>query len=44
MSSARISNQSLQWTRPLLDELFDEVRQAVERFGDEDIERQGRRP
>lgn len=40
MSSARISNQSLQWTRPLLDELFDEVRQAVERFGDEDIERQ----
>ncbi len=41
MSSDRISNQSLQWTRPLLDELFEEVRQAVERFGDEEIEHQG---
>ncbi len=40
MSNSHISNQSLQWTRPLLDELFEEVRQAVERFGDEDRERQ----
>ncbi|MEN1728195.1 MAG: Hpt domain-containing protein, partial [Pseudomonadota bacterium] len=40
MSNSHISNQSLQWTRPLLDELFEDVRQAVERFGDEDRERQ----
>jgi chemosensory pili system protein ChpA (sensor histidine kinase/response regulator) len=39
MSSARLSNQSLQWTRPLLDELCEEVRRAVEQFGDEDQER-----
>ena len=38
MSSPRLSNQSLQWTRPLLDELCDEVRLSVERFGDEDID------
>jgi chemosensory pili system protein ChpA (sensor histidine kinase/response regulator) len=40
MSTTHLSNQSLQWTRPLLDELCEEVRQAVERYGDEDIERQ----
>jgi chemosensory pili system protein ChpA (sensor histidine kinase/response regulator) len=40
MTSSHISKQSLQWTRPLLDELFEEVRQAIERFGDEDRERQ----
>jgi len=39
MSSSHISNQSLQWTRPLLDELFEDVRQAVERFGDSERER-----
>ncbi|MCC5864854.1 MAG: Hpt domain-containing protein [Wenzhouxiangella sp.] len=38
MSSPRLSNQSLQWTRPLLDELCDEVRLSVERFGDEEID------
>ncbi len=38
MSSTRSKNQSLQWTRPLLDELCDEVRMAVERFGDEDVD------
>jgi chemosensory pili system protein ChpA (sensor histidine kinase/response regulator) len=40
MSGTHLSHQSLQWTRPLLDELCEEVRQAVERFGDEDRERQ----
>ena len=40
MSITQISNQSLQWTRPLLDELFEDVRQAVEQFGDEERERQ----
>ena len=40
MSSSHISNQSLQWTRPLLDELFEDVRQAVEQFGDDERERQ----
>ena len=40
MSSTHISNQSLQWTRPLLDELFEDVRQGIERFGDEEQERQ----
>ncbi len=34
-----MTSQSLQWTRPLLDELFEEVRQAVEKRGDEDAER-----
>ncbi len=38
MSSTRLSNQSLQWTRPLLDELCDEVRLAVERFGDDEVD------
>jgi hypothetical protein len=40
MSGTHLSHQSLQWTRPLLDELCEEVRQAVERFGDEERERQ----
>ncbi len=40
MSSSHLSNQSLQWTRPLLDELCEQVRHAVEHFGDEDTERQ----
>ncbi|MFU8830845.1 MAG: Hpt domain-containing protein [Wenzhouxiangella sp.] len=39
MTSSHLSNQSLQWTRPLLDELCEQVRQAVESFGDEDTER-----
>jgi len=40
MSSSHLSNQSLQWTRPLLDELCEQVRHAVEHFGNEDTERQ----
>ena len=40
MSSTHLSHQSLQWTRPLLDELCEEVRQAVERFGDDEREHQ----
>ncbi len=40
MSSTHLSHQSLQWTRPLLDELCEEVRQAVERFGEEESDRQ----
>ncbi len=39
MTSSHLSNQSLQWTRPLLDELCEKVRQAVESFGEEDRER-----
>ncbi|MEE4329264.1 MAG: hypothetical protein V2J10_00235, partial [Wenzhouxiangella sp.] len=40
MSSVYLSHQSLQWTRPLLDELCEEVRDAVERFADEAIDHQ----
>ncbi len=40
MSSTHLSHQSLQWTRPLLDELCEEVRHAVENFGDTEGDRQ----
>jgi chemosensory pili system protein ChpA (sensor histidine kinase/response regulator) len=35
MRSAHLSHQSLQWTRPLLDELCEEVREALERYAGE---------
>ena len=35
-ASTHLSHQSLQWTRPLLDELCEEVREAIERYAAED--------
>lgn len=38
MSPSSTSHQSLQWTRPLLDELCQDIRQTVEEWSDPDAE------
>ena len=41
MSSIHFSRQSLQWTRPLLDELCEEVRRSLEQYGERAPDEQG---